>query len=65
MGHAVVTDMPLEPRLRGRLEAPGVPADRLPALVDWAERHGPVSTATRRALPVTVEVDLAGDPPGI
>jgi hypothetical protein len=57
VGHAVVTDMPLEPRLRCRLEAPGVPADRLPALVDW--RSG-----TRRALPVTVEVDLAGDPPG-
>jgi hypothetical protein len=42
-----------------------VPADRLPALVDWAERHAPVSTATRRPLPVAAEVDLAGDPPGI
>lgn len=33
---------------------------RLRALVDWAERHSPVSTATRRQLPVTVEVDLSG-----
>lgn len=41
-----------------------MPAERLRALVDWAERHSPVSTATRRALPMTVEVDLAGDPPG-
>jgi hypothetical protein len=32
----------------------------LRALVDWAERHSPVSAATRRELPVTVEVDLSG-----
>jgi uncharacterized OsmC-like protein len=55
---------PLELRLRYRLEAPGVPAERLAALVDWAERHSPVSTAARRELPVAVEVDLAGAPPG-
>ena len=55
---------PLELRLRYRLEAPGVPADRLAALVDWAERHSPVSTAARRELPVAVEVDLADAPPG-
>jgi organic hydroperoxide reductase OsmC/OhrA len=55
---------PLELRLRYRLEAPGVPADRLRALVTWAERHSPVSSATRRELPVTVEVDLAEAPPG-
>jgi hypothetical protein len=53
-----------ELRLRYRLEAPGVPADRLAALVDWAERHSPVSTAARRELPVAVEVDLADAPPG-
>jgi organic hydroperoxide reductase OsmC/OhrA len=55
---------PLELRLRYLLEAPGVPAERLAALVDWAERHSPVSTAARRELPVAVEVDLAGAPPG-
>jgi uncharacterized OsmC-like protein len=54
---------PLELRLRYRLEAPGVPADRLRALVAWAERHSPVSGATRRDLPVTVELDLAGARP--
>ena len=52
---------PLELRVRYRLEAPGVPADRLRALVAWAERHSPVSAATRRALPMTVELDL-GEP---
>jgi uncharacterized OsmC-like protein len=55
---------PLELRLRYRLEAPGVPAERLAALVDWAERHSPVSTAARRELPVAVEVDMAGAPQG-
>jgi uncharacterized OsmC-like protein len=49
---------PLELRLRCRLEAPGVPAERLRALVDWAERHSPVSTAAGRELPVAVELDL-------
>lgn len=50
---------PLELRVRYRLEAPGVPADRLRALVAWAERHSPVSSATRRRLPVEVEVEIA------
>jgi hypothetical protein len=44
--------------------ARAVPADRLRALVAWAARHSPVSSATRRELPVTVEVDLAEAPPG-
>jgi organic hydroperoxide reductase OsmC/OhrA len=39
---------------------PGVPAARLRALVDWAERHSPAAATTRRQLPVTVEVDLSG-----
>jgi uncharacterized OsmC-like protein len=51
---------PLRLQVRYRLSAPGVPAARLRALVDWAERHSPVSAATRRKLPVTVEVDLGG-----
>jgi uncharacterized OsmC-like protein len=50
---------PLRLRVRYHLSAPGVPAARLRALVDWAERHSPVAAATRRELPVTVEVDLA------
>jgi hypothetical protein len=33
------------------------------ALVDWAERHSPVSTAARRELPVAVELDLGAAPP--
>jgi uncharacterized OsmC-like protein len=49
---------PLQLRVRYRLEAPGVPADRLRALVAWAERHSPVSASTRRALPMEVELDL-------
>jgi uncharacterized OsmC-like protein len=55
---------PLELRLRYRLEAPGVPAERLRALVDWAERHSPVSTAARRELPLAVELDQGAAPPG-
>lgn len=43
--------------LRYRLSAPGVPAERLAALVDWAERHSPVTAAARRPLPVTVVLE--------
>jgi DNA-binding SARP family transcriptional activator len=37
---------PLQVRVRYRLSAPGVPAERVRALVDWAERHAPVNAAT-------------------
>lgn len=50
---------PLRLHVRYHLSAPGVPPARLRALVAWAEQHSPVSTATRRELPVTVDVDLA------
>jgi len=59
LGLDQVSAGPPELRVRYRLEAPGVPADRLRALVAWAERHSPVSSATRRRLPVEVEVEIA------
>jgi hypothetical protein len=34
-----------------------VPAERPRALVDWAERHSPVTAAARRPLPVTVALE--------
>jgi uncharacterized OsmC-like protein len=53
-----VSPGPFGLRVRYRLSAPGVPADRLRALVDWAERHSPVAAAARRPLPVTVELAI-------
>jgi hypothetical protein len=44
--------------VRYRLSAPGVPAERVAVLVDWAERHAPVTAATRRQVPLAVEVEL-------
>lgn len=59
LGVGEVAPGPLEVRVRYRLSAPGVPAERLHALVDWAERHAPVTAAARHQVPLTVEVDLA------
>jgi uncharacterized OsmC-like protein len=53
-----VPPAPLATRVRYRLSADGVPADRLKALVDWAEAHSPVADAVRRAVPVSVEIDV-------
>ena len=52
-----VSPGPLGLRVRYRLSAPGVPAERPRALVDWAERHSPVTAAARRPLPVTVALE--------
>jgi uncharacterized OsmC-like protein len=49
---------PLQVRVRYRLSAPGVPAERVRALVDWAERHAPVNAAARRQVPLAVEVEV-------
>jgi uncharacterized OsmC-like protein len=48
---------PLQMHVRYRLSAPGVPADRLHALIDWAERYSPVAGALRDGVPRTVDVD--------
>jgi uncharacterized OsmC-like protein len=49
---------PLSSRVLVRLSAPGVEADELRALARWAVDHCPVSDAVRRAIPLTVEVEV-------
>jgi uncharacterized OsmC-like protein len=48
---------PLSSRIRVRIAAEGVEPARLRELVEWADRHSPVSDAVRRAVPTTVEVE--------
>jgi uncharacterized OsmC-like protein len=48
---------PLSTRIRVRIAAGGVDRARLRELVEWADRHSPVSEAVRRAVPTTVEVE--------
>lgn len=50
---------PLAVRVRVRLAADGATAEQLHALVEWAERHSPVSDALRRAVPCRTEVEIA------
>jgi len=47
---------PLNVRVTVRLSAPGASVDALRDLVDWAEKHSPVSDAVRRAVPVATEL---------
>jgi uncharacterized OsmC-like protein len=44
-------------RIRVRVDAVGATPDQLRELVEWADRHSPVSDAMRRSVPVTVEVE--------
>jgi organic hydroperoxide reductase OsmC/OhrA len=48
---------PLSSRIRVRIAAEGIDPERLRELVEWADRHSPVSDAIRRAVPTTVEVE--------
>jgi len=50
---------PLAIDLHVRIGAPGVPAERLRALVTFAAGCAPVSCAVEQALPVTLHVDVA------
>lgn len=47
---------PLNVRVTVRLSAPGASVDALRELVDWAEKHSPVSDAVRRVVPVATEL---------
>jgi uncharacterized OsmC-like protein len=49
---------PVSSRVLVRLSAPGVEADELRALACWAVDHCPVADAVRRAVPLTVEVEV-------
>jgi hypothetical protein len=75
-GNLVGTDMPPELERvevtvasesdhRGLVGLDGVSPGRfgLRALVDWAERHSPVTAAARRPLPVTVEPETGSRRP--
>jgi uncharacterized OsmC-like protein len=50
---------PLTSRIRVRITAEGVDAHVLHELVDWADRHSPISDMIRRAIPLSVEVESA------
>jgi uncharacterized OsmC-like protein len=49
---------PLSSRIHVRIAADGVDPERLRELVEWADRHSPVTDAIRRAVPTTVEVEV-------
>ncbi len=49
---------PLSTRIRVRIAAKGVPAEKLHEVVAWADRHCPVSDAVQRTVPTTVEVQV-------
>jgi uncharacterized OsmC-like protein len=50
---------PLSLRTRVRISADGVDPQELRDLVAWADHHSPISDATRRTVPMTVEVEFA------
>jgi uncharacterized OsmC-like protein len=50
---------PASMRVRVRIAADGVPPEQLRQLVGWAEAHSPVGDAVRRAVPSTIEVEVA------
>jgi hypothetical protein len=64
VGHAVVTDLPAELGGADTGPTPGTLLRVGEVAAGPLERHSPVSSVTRRELPVTVEVDLAEAPPG-
>lgn len=49
---------PLSARVSVRIAADGVSEERLRQLVEWADRHSPVTDCVRRAVPTNVEVDV-------
>jgi uncharacterized OsmC-like protein len=50
---------PLSSRTRVRITADGVDPKALCELVEWADRHSPISDAIRRAVPMSVEIESA------
>ena len=49
---------PLSLRIHVKIAAPGVSAEELRELVEWADRHCPVSDAVQRAVPTNVDVEV-------
>ncbi|MNO47550.1 OsmC-like protein [compost metagenome] len=52
---------PLAVRLSVRISAPGVPAERLRALVEEGDRLSPVSSAVRRMVPFALHIEVEDD----
>jgi uncharacterized OsmC-like protein len=50
---------PFSARVRVRIAAQDVPAERLREIVEWAHTHSPVGDAMQRGVPTTVEVDAS------
>jgi len=46
-------------RMRVKLGAPGVPAEKLRALAQWAEAHSPVGCTVCQPPPLSVEIEVA------
>jgi uncharacterized OsmC-like protein len=57
-GGEVVPAAPIEVVLEVRVAAPGVPAERLHALVAGCDRLSPVSGALRQAVPMALQVEV-------
>jgi uncharacterized OsmC-like protein len=53
-----VTPGPSGQRVRVRIAAEGVETVRLRELVEWADRHSPLSDLARRAVPLSVETEV-------
>lgn len=50
---------PLSMRTHVRIAADGVSGEELREVVNWAEKHCPVTDAIRRPVPMTAEVEIA------
>jgi len=49
---------PFTAQIQVKIAADGVPPEKLHDIVDWADRHSPVSDAVKRAVPTTVVVEV-------
>ena len=49
---------PCDVRLHVRIAAPGVPSQRLRALVEDSHRHSPIPAAVEHAVPVDLRIDI-------
>lgn len=58
---APVSAGPSDVQLRVRLSAPGVPSERLRALVQSCSGCSPVGSALQEAIPVTLQIEVDGD----
>jgi uncharacterized OsmC-like protein len=58
MDHSIPAG-PFSIRTRVRIGATGVASERLREIVTWAEAHSPVGDAIRRAVPSSLEVEIA------